>query len=86
MKKWLTAMILCVVLLCTTALAESYSATATGFGGPVTVTVGVEDGKIVSCEIDAPQETEAIGGAAAKARLLRSPKTAARSTALPARR
>lgn len=66
MKKWLTAMILCAVLLCTTALAESYSATATGFDGPVTVTVGVEDGKIVSCEIDAPQETEAIGGAAAK--------------------
>lgn len=65
MKKW-SAIALCVLLLVASAVAEEYTGQAKGFGGEVTVTIGVEDGKIVDCRIDAPEETESIGGAAAK--------------------
>lgn len=46
--------------------AGTYTATEAGFGGDITVTVKVaEDGKIESIEVDAPDETPALGGAAA---------------------
>jgi uncharacterized protein with FMN-binding domain len=40
------------------------SATAQGFGGPVTVTVTVENGKITGVEADGPGETQGIGSRA----------------------
>ena len=46
------------------ASAETYSASAKGFGGDVTVTVTVEDGKIAAAEAAGISETPALGGAA----------------------
>ena len=46
------------------ALADTFAATAAGFGGDVTVTLSVEDGKLAGVEIAGPAETEALGGAA----------------------
>ena len=45
------------------ASAETYSASAKGFGGDVTVTVTVEDGKIAAAEAAGISETPALGGA-----------------------
>lgn len=44
--------------------AGTYSASADGFGGKVTVTITTSDSAIESIEVDAPDETPAIGGAA----------------------
>ena len=46
------------------ASAETYSASAKGFGGDVTVNVTVEDGKITAAEATGISETPALGGAA----------------------
>jgi len=67
MKKILSIM-LAFALLSTMALgcvAEGFTATAKGFGGDVTATVTVEDGKVTAVEIKADADTPAIGGAAA---------------------
>ena len=40
-----------------------YTATGTGFGGPMTVTATVEDGKVTDIQVD-HNETESIGGVA----------------------
>ncbi|MBR0407850.1 MAG: FAD-dependent oxidoreductase [Clostridia bacterium] len=67
MKKTLS-LLLCAVLLLTLcavpALAETVSVTEAGFGGDVTVTLTVEDGKVTDVQIVGPGETEALGGAA----------------------
>ena len=42
----------------------SFSATADGFAGPVTVTLTVEDGKITAADIVGDAETPEVGGAA----------------------
>ena len=44
----------------------TYSATAPGFGGDVTVTITVDETSILEAAIDAPGETEGIGKAAAE--------------------
>ena len=44
----------------------TYTATAPGFGGDVTVTLTVDETSILEAVIDAPGETESIGQAAAK--------------------
>lgn len=44
----------------------SYTGEAPGFGGAVRVTIRVRDGAIVDCSIEAPDETENIGVAAAR--------------------
>ncbi len=43
---------------------SSYTATAQGFGGPVTVTAVVEDGRIAAVSAEGTRETPARGGAA----------------------
>ncbi|MCQ2506197.1 MAG: flavocytochrome c [Lachnospiraceae bacterium] len=43
---------------------ETFEATATGFGGKVTVTVEIANGKIVSCKAEGPDETKGIGSKA----------------------
>ena len=65
MKKWLALALLALMLL-TTASAQEFTGTATGFGGPVTVTVSVENGIITACTIAAESETPSIGGQATK--------------------
>ena len=63
--KWLAIALLALMLL-TTASAQEFTGTATGFGGPVTITISVENGAIAACIITAEQETPSIGGQAAK--------------------
>ena len=63
--KWLALALLALMLL-TTASAQEFTGTATGFGGPVTITISVENGAIAACIITAEQETPSIGGQAAK--------------------
>lgn len=66
MKK-ITIFVLCLMMLagCTSGSSEStYSATATGYGGDVTVTITVSDGKITKAEISGDGETENVGQAA----------------------
>ena len=64
--KRLWMVLLCLLLVCGMAAAEEFTGTASGFGGPVTVTVTVEDGRLTECVIDASGETEGIGKAAAE--------------------
>jgi fumarate reductase flavoprotein subunit len=45
-------------------VSGSASASANGYGGPISVTVTVENGKIVSVEADGPAETQGIGSRA----------------------
>ncbi|MGI5967898.1 MAG: FAD-dependent oxidoreductase, partial [Anaerotruncus rubiinfantis] len=46
------------------ALAEDYTATAKGFGGDVTVTLSIEEGRIVDAKAEGAAETEGIGSKA----------------------
>lgn len=46
--------------------ANEYEATAQGFGGPVTVKITVDGGKVTATTITGEKETPAIGGAAIK--------------------
>ncbi len=65
MKKIVSLILsLALLALCAGALADTFAATAAGFGGDVTVTLSVEDGKLAGVEIAGPAETEALGGAA----------------------
>lgn len=64
MKKWL-ALTLFAIMLISTASAQEFMGTANGFGGPVSVTISVENGAIAACTIAAENETPAIGGQAA---------------------
>ena len=43
---------------------ETLTGTGTGFGGDVTVTLTMDGDTITACSIEAPDETESIGGAA----------------------
>ncbi len=40
---------------------QAYTATVKGFGGDVTVTLTIENGKIVKCAAQGDAETEGIG-------------------------
>ena len=54
---------LCLVLGCMAfASAETKTASAQGFASTVTVTAGVEDGKITSLEVDDSGETYSTAG------------------------
>ena len=46
--------------------ANEYEATAQGFGGPVTVKITVDGGKVTAATITGEKETPAIGGEAIK--------------------
>ena len=66
MKK-ITIFILCLMMLagCSgNGGGDTYSATATGYGGDVTVTITVADGKITKAEISGDGETKEVGQAA----------------------
>ena len=51
-------------MLALPVFAETFSATADGFGGPVTVTVTVEDGKLTEVTAEGASETDGIGSQA----------------------
>ena len=61
------SMLLCVAMFCSIAVsgvAESYTGTARGFGGDVTVTITLVDGKITECVAVGNDETAGIGSKA----------------------
>ena len=64
MKKWLVLMLACLLALPALGSAQSYEATAAGFGGEINVALDVEEGKIVGAQITGEGETPDIGGAA----------------------
>ena len=65
-KKFVSVLLAMLMLfsLAGTACAETYSAASKGFGGDVTVTLTVENGKITACEIVGDKETAGIGSLA----------------------
>ena len=54
-------LLLCLAMLVMTASAETYSKTMMGFGGDITVTIEVEDGKLVSVSAEGDMETQGVG-------------------------
>ena len=61
----LLALSIVFTCLCPALAEETFSASASGFNGTVTVTITVQDGVITDCAIDAPGETPDLGGKAA---------------------
>lgn len=61
MKKILSLVLAMCLLLACTAYAEDYTATATGFGGNVVVTLTIEDNVLTNVVIDGQYETAGIG-------------------------
>ena len=66
MSRRLISLITCLLLICFagTAMAESYTASAVGFHGDVTVTLTIEGDTLTDVAIEGAGETPAIGGAA----------------------
>ena len=66
MKNFISVLLCACMLLALpfAASADSYTSAAKGFGGDVTVTVTVEDGKIAAVTAEGISETPSIGGAA----------------------
>jgi len=64
MKRLVSILVALLLVMGIAAQAEVLTGTADGFGGPVDVTVTVEDGKIVSVEATGAKETEGIGSLA----------------------
>lgn len=70
MRKEISALLAATMLFGATGIAEAaykpgtYSATATGFGGDVTVTVTVDENSITDVKAEGDKETPTIGGVA----------------------
>jgi len=66
MKKALITLLISALLLCAlpVSMAESYSATATGFAGDVTVTLTIDGEQLTDVVIEGANETPTIGGMA----------------------
>ena len=64
MKKLLSLVLICLMAIPAFACAETFAASAAGFGGEVVVALTIEDGKIVGAQITGDSETPTIGGAA----------------------
>ena len=66
MKKRLVSLMSCLLLLCFAgaAVAESFTATASGFGGDVSVTLTIDANTLTDVKIEGAGETPTIGGAA----------------------
>lgn len=61
MKKMLAVVLAAMLLCCSAALAETFSGSAIGNNGEVTVEIAVEDGKIVDAVVTGDAETKGIG-------------------------
>ena len=68
MKKALALLLVLMLALPMAALGETLTAEAPGFGGAVSVSLTVEDGKITAAEITGDAETPEVGGAALEPR------------------
>lgn len=66
MSKCFAVLIACLLLVCFTgaAMAQSFTATAAGFGGDVTVALTIDGANLTDVKIEGAGETPAIGGAA----------------------
>lgn len=66
MMKRFVSLLACLLLICFcgAAMAESFSATATGFHGDVTVTLTIDAENLTDVKIEGAGETPTIGGAA----------------------
>ena len=64
MKKVIALLLVLMLALPVAALGETLTSEAPGFGGAVSVTLTVEDGKITAAEIVGDSETPEVGGAA----------------------
>ena len=64
MKRLLSCLLVLCLFAMPVAMAQEATGTAVGFGGAVTVTLNVEDGKIVAASAVGENETPAIGGQA----------------------
>lgn len=66
MKKWICLALTFAMLmtLCAAASAETYTASEKGFGGDVTVSVTIEDGKITAVTAAGDKETVGVGSVA----------------------
>lgn len=67
MMKRFVSLIACLLLVCFAgaAMAESFTATAAGFGGDVTVTLTIDGTNLTDAKIDGAGETPTIGGGGA---------------------
>lgn len=64
MKRILAMILTLCILMIPAALAQEFTGTAMGFGGEVSVTLDIEDGKIVSASAVGESETPNVGGMA----------------------
>ena len=68
MKRLLSLLLACMMLICAASFASAeqstYTGTAKGFGSDVTVTVTLEGGKVVGLDVDDSQETYTLAGIA----------------------
>lgn len=64
MKRMMGLLLLCMMLFSMSAMAETYTANEKGFGGDVTVTVTVEDGRITNVAASGENETVGVGSIA----------------------
>ena len=64
LKQFLTLMVCLALCFCGTAIAESYTATADGFHGEVSVTLTIDGTSLTEVAIEGANETPAVGGAA----------------------
>ena len=68
MKKLLSLLLACMMLICAVSFASAeqstYTGTAKGFGSDVKVTVTLDGGKVVGLDVDDSQETYTLAGIA----------------------
>ena len=64
MKKLLALVLVLMLAIPVAALGETFTAEAPGFGGTVSVTLTIEDGKITAAEVVGDSETPGVGAAA----------------------
>ena len=64
MKRILTLLLCLTLLLAVPAMAETFSATAPGFGGDITVTIEVENGALTGVTCVGDGETAGVGSMA----------------------
>ena len=65
MKKFVGVLLALMLLsVATCAIAESYTGTAPGFGGDITVTITVDDGILSDITAEGPNETQGVGSIA----------------------
>ena len=58
--KRIICLVMCLAMLCTCAMAETFEGVGKGFGGEIKVAVSVEDGKLTAVEVLSHAETAGI--------------------------